>query len=58
VYNIAGKVRNEYFESPQDYSNSARYHRSILEALKKRDQGAARMAMTDHMIWVKKVFLG
>ena len=58
VYNIAGKVRNEYFESPQDYSNSARYHRSILEALKKRDQGAARMAMTDHMNWVKKVFLG
>jgi GntR family transcriptional repressor for pyruvate dehydrogenase complex len=58
VYNIVREVRKEYFSSVEDYAVSSRYHRNILEALKKRDVRKARKAMQDHMDWVRRVFLG
>jgi GntR family transcriptional repressor for pyruvate dehydrogenase complex len=58
VYNIVREVRKEYFSSLEDYTVSSRYHRNILEALKKRDAKRAKKAMQDHMDWVRRVFLG
>jgi GntR family transcriptional repressor for pyruvate dehydrogenase complex len=58
VYHIVREVRKEYFTSLQDYTVSSRYHRVILEALKKRDIKKTKKAMQDHMNWVRRVFLG
>ncbi|MBN1838251.1 MAG: FadR family transcriptional regulator [Spirochaetales bacterium] len=57
VYNIVKEVRKEYFSSLDDFTLSCRYHRNILEALKRRDLMRARKAMQEHMDWVRRVFL-
>jgi GntR family transcriptional repressor for pyruvate dehydrogenase complex len=58
VYHIVRNVRTEYFSVPEHYAVSAKYHRNILEALKRRDPRKVRRATIEHMEWVKSVFLG
>ena len=53
---ILGEERTRRFETADDYRESCRYHRNVLEALKRRDPSAAREAMTAHMAYMKAMF--
>ncbi|MBN1671962.1 MAG: FadR family transcriptional regulator [Kiritimatiellae bacterium] len=53
---IISAERTRSFGKPEDYVESSRYHRNVLEALKARDAAAVREAMAAHMQYMTFMF--
>jgi len=58
IHRIVAEEKAESIKTDADYLKSARYHRSILEAIREKRTDDARAEMAAHMGWMKKVLRG